>query len=227
MENAARALTMAAGVLIGIMIISIAVYLFTSLGNTSSEIYSKVEQTKIDKFNSQFLKYYRLDTCTAHDIVSIANLAKNSNEYYELEEGSGYNYYVNVSVMDYIDNNGSKKTERNFEKLDEAKYTEFIQNNSTVEENGKIKEIKYFMDLCKKGKDTYAERKEIFEKHKEKVIQEIKNLNETLDMINFKCWYYEKAILDGNEDNIKKMKVTGFPEEIELLYNKTHRDLRT
>ena len=31
MENAARALTMAAGVLIGIMIISIAVYLFTSL----------------------------------------------------------------------------------------------------------------------------------------------------------------------------------------------------
>ena len=42
-----------------------------------------------------------------------------------------------------------------------------------------------------------------------------------------KFWYYEKAILDGNEDNIKKMKVTGFPEEIEFLYNKTHRDLRT
>lgn len=135
MENAARALTMAAGVLIGIMIISIAVYLFTSLGNTSSEIYSKVEQTKIDKFNSQFLKYYRLDTCTAHDIVSIANLAKNSNEYYELEEGSGYNYYVNVIVY-----NVSEKIEH-FEKLDDAKYTEFIQNNSTNEEKS---EIKYF-----------------------------------------------------------------------------------
>lgn len=141
MENAARALTMAAGVLIGIMIISIAVYLFTSLGNTSSEIYSKVEQTKIDKFNSQFLKYYRLDTCTAHDIVSIANLAKNSNEYYELEEGSGYNYYVNVIVEDYIDNNGSATTELNFEKLDDVKYTEFIENNSTNEEKS---EIKYF-----------------------------------------------------------------------------------
>lgn len=141
MENAARALTMAAGVLIGIMIISIAVYLFTSLGNTSSEIYSKVEQTKIDKFNSQFLKYYRLDTCTAHDIVSIANLAKNSNEYYELEEGSGYNYYVNVSVKGYIDSKGSKNEEDNFEKLDDAKYTEFIKNNSTNEEKS---EIKYF-----------------------------------------------------------------------------------
>ena len=142
MENAARALTMAAGVLIGIMIISIAVYLFTSLGNTSSEIYSKVEQTKIDKFNSQFLKYYRLDTCTAHDIVSIANLAKNSNEYYELEEGSEYNYYVNVIVKGYIDSKGSKnKEESNFEKLDDVKYTEFIENNSTNEEKS---EIKYF-----------------------------------------------------------------------------------
>lgn len=141
MENAARALTMAAGVLIGIMIISIAVYLFTSLGNTSSEIYSKVEQTKIDKFNSQFLKYYGLGTCTAHDIVSIANLAKNSNEYYELEEGSELDYYVNVIVKDYIDNNGSEKTEEKFEKLDDAKYTEFIENNSTNEEKS---EIKYF-----------------------------------------------------------------------------------
>ena len=127
------------------MIISIAVYLFTSLGNTSSEIYSKVEQTKIDKFNSQFLKYYRLDTCTAHDIVSIANLAKNSNEYYELEEGSEYNYYVNVSVKGYIDSKGSKNEEDNFEKLDDAKYTEFIKNNSTNEEKS---EIKYF--TCKK-----------------------------------------------------------------------------
>lgn len=46
MENAAKALTMAAGVLIGVIIITIAVYLFTTLGNTSSEVYSKVEQEK-------------------------------------------------------------------------------------------------------------------------------------------------------------------------------------
>ena len=53
MENAAKALTMAAGVLIGVIIITIAVYLFTTLGNTSSEVYSKVEQEKIDKFTKK------------------------------------------------------------------------------------------------------------------------------------------------------------------------------
>ena len=144
MENASNALIMAATILIGVLIISAGAFLFNQFGENSKTINERMEQAQKDQINAQFVKFEGVETCTAHDIVSIANLAKNSNEYYELEEGSGYNYYVNVSVMDYIDNNGSKKTERNFEKLDEAKYTEFIQNNSTVEENGKIKEIKYF-----------------------------------------------------------------------------------
>ena len=144
MENAARALTMAAGVLIGIMIISIAVYLFMSLGNTSSEMYSKVEQTKIDKFNNQFLKYQGSTTCTAHDIVSIANLAKNSNAYYELEEGSGLNYYVNVKVVDYI-KNGSNIENKNFERENNDVYTRFIEENSTKENStDKKTNIKFF-----------------------------------------------------------------------------------
>lgn len=137
---------------------------------------------------------------------------------------------LTISTLRYYDKEGlfgeieRKSTVRKFHEKD----IETLRVIQCLKKSGlEIKKIKYFMDLCKKGKDTYAERKEIFEKQKEKVIQEIKNLNETLDMINFKCWYYEKAILDGNEDNIKKMKVTGFPEEIELLYNKTHRDLRT
>ena len=137
---------------------------------------------------------------------------------------------LTISTLRYYDKEGlfgeieRKSTVRKFHEKD----IETLRVIQCLKKSGlEIKEIKYFMDLCKKGKDNYAERKEIFEKQKEKVIQEIKNLNETLDMINFKCWYYEKAILDGNEDNIKKMKVTGFPEEIELLYNKTHRDLRT
>lgn len=137
---------------------------------------------------------------------------------------------LTISTLRYYDKEGlfgeieRKSTVRKFHEKD----IETLRVIQCLKKSGlEIKEIKYFMVLCKKGKDTYAERKEIFEKQKEKVIQEIKNLNETLDMINFKCWYYEKAILDGNEDNIKKMKVTGFPEEIELLYNKTHRDLRT
>ena len=141
MENAAKALTIAAGVLIGVIIITIAVYLFTTLGNTSSEVYSKVEQEKIDEFNNQFLKYDGLANCTAHDIVSIANLAKNNNEYYELTEGSGYNYYVNVNVI------GQKN---NLERESEEYYTNFIENNSTIRiaEEGQKEETKIKCFKC-------------------------------------------------------------------------------
>ena len=141
MENAAKALTIAAGVLIGVIIITIAVYLFTTLGNTSSEVYSKVEQEKIDKFNNQFLKYDGLANCRAHDIVSIANLAKNNNEYYELTEGSGYNYYVNVNVI------GQKN---NLERESEEYYTNFIENNSTIRiaEEGQKEETKIKCFKC-------------------------------------------------------------------------------
>ena len=40
MENASKALIMAGGVLIGVLIISLAVYLFVSFGQTSAEINS-------------------------------------------------------------------------------------------------------------------------------------------------------------------------------------------
>ncbi len=148
MENAAKALIMAAGVLIGVIIITIAVYLFTNLGNTSSEIYSDVEQKKIDKFNNQFLKYDGLTTCTAHDIVSIANLAKNNNDYYELGEGNKNNYYVKVKVIDYLDQNDYTITENNFEKLSDNDYNNFIEKNSAIKINETSKneewKIKYF-----------------------------------------------------------------------------------
>ena len=42
MENASKALIMAAGVLIGILILSLAVYLFVSFGNTSRELHKQI-----------------------------------------------------------------------------------------------------------------------------------------------------------------------------------------
>ena len=45
MENASKALIMAAEILIGVMIISVGVYLFNMFANYSSERYKKIEDT--------------------------------------------------------------------------------------------------------------------------------------------------------------------------------------
>ena len=47
MENASKALIMVAGVLIGIMVLSLAVYLFVNFGSTSAQMHQQKEQDQL------------------------------------------------------------------------------------------------------------------------------------------------------------------------------------
>lgn len=85
-----------------------------------------------------------------------------------------------------------------------------------------IKDIKQFMDWCEEGPSTYSLRKELFENRKNEVLEEMKKLEKTLAMLEFKCWYYETAMKDGNEDRLAEMKENGFPPEIQVLYDAAH-----
>lgn len=85
-----------------------------------------------------------------------------------------------------------------------------------------IKDIKQFMDWCEMGSSTYSIRKELFEKQKEAVEAEIEHMNRVLDMLKFKCWYYEQAMQDGNEDRVQSMMPDSFPYEIQRLYDHAH-----
>lgn len=85
-----------------------------------------------------------------------------------------------------------------------------------------IKDIKQFMDWCTLGSSTYPDRKALFEKQKKTVEAEIEHMNKILDMIKFKCWYYEQAMLDGNEERIRAMLPDKLPTDIQALYNHAH-----
>ena len=86
-----------------------------------------------------------------------------------------------------------------------------------------IKDIKQFFKWVSEGASSYPDRKQLFESRKEAVIAEIKNLEKTLAMLEFKCWYYDKAIADGNEDVINTMLPDKLPKKIQELYNKAHK----
>ena len=47
-------------------------------------------------------------------------------------------------------------------------------------------------------------------------------LEKTLDMLRFKCWYYEQAMKDGNEDKIHQMLPDHLPADIQKLYDLAH-----
>lgn len=85
-----------------------------------------------------------------------------------------------------------------------------------------IKDIKQFMEWCSEGSETYQQRKELFITQKKAVEAEIRRMNRILAMLRFKCWYYDEAIKDGNEDRLNEMLPDKLPKEIQVLYDHAH-----
>ena len=85
-----------------------------------------------------------------------------------------------------------------------------------------IRDIKQFFAWVTEGSSTYADRKELFEHRRAAVEEQMRALEKTLAMVEFKCWYYEKAMADGSEDEINKMLPDKLPPDIQKIYDKAH-----
>ncbi|MCD8012704.1 MAG: MerR family transcriptional regulator [Lachnospiraceae bacterium] len=86
-----------------------------------------------------------------------------------------------------------------------------------------IKDIKQYMEWCGQGSATYQQRKELFEKQIESVESEMERMKGVLALLKYKCWYYEQAIADGNEERLKAMEPKDMPEEIRMAYENAHQ----
>lgn len=80
MENASNALIIAAGVLIGVLILSLAVYLFASFGEDAASIQALTQSNQLQQYNARFNVYVGRNDITIYQIVSLANLAREINE---------------------------------------------------------------------------------------------------------------------------------------------------
>ena len=71
MENASKALIIAAGMLIGLIIASLFTYEMIHMAQSAREYQENFENTKIVEFNQQFRKYTGRKDLTSQDIVTI------------------------------------------------------------------------------------------------------------------------------------------------------------
>ena len=85
-----------------------------------------------------------------------------------------------------------------------------------------IKDIKQFMLWCARGSETYGQRLELFRRQKTAVEAELEKLEKVLDMLRFKCWYYDQAMEDGDEERLKSLLPDKLPEGIQEAYDRAH-----
>lgn len=111
MEDSAKALMIAAGVLIAIMIITFGLALYSSLTQYIDDTQNRIDENELQRFNEQFTKYINCGnepnapttfTLTIQDIVTVANIAYENNKKYDLTEEDykkdKNNYYVKVCM---------------------------------------------------------------------------------------------------------------------------------
>ena len=79
MENASKALLIAGGMLLIILIMSLATFIFKKIGSQTSEFYKDMSDTEVYEFNQQFFNYERNDL-RIQDIITLINLARDVNE---------------------------------------------------------------------------------------------------------------------------------------------------
>ncbi len=85
-----------------------------------------------------------------------------------------------------------------------------------------IKEIKEFVGMIEEGPSTYAARKELFQARKAQTEADIARMRKALAMVEFKCWYYDTALADGDEERLSAMIPDALPPAAQVLYDRAH-----
>jgi hypothetical protein len=97
MDNASKALIMAGGILIAIMVASLFVYLFTTYGRYAENMYDRINQRQITEANNEYTKYEGASDNTIYDVVTVANKAKDHNTSLNLTNGE--RGYIRVGIL--------------------------------------------------------------------------------------------------------------------------------
>ncbi len=118
------------------------------------------------------------------------------------EVGKKYNltpdtlrYYERIGLLSKV-----PRTDNGIRNYDDktCQRIEFVKcmRNAGVE----IEILIEYMHLMEKGKSTVKARKQLLEEQKKKLVEKQKNINETIDRLNYKLKLYEEIIAGKRKD---------------------------
>lgn len=122
-------------------------------------------------------------------------------------------YYDKVGLLPFVERSNSGL--RIFSDKD---YT-WLHTIECLKKTGmSLRDIKIFIDWCIEGDATIERRKELIEKRRQAVLEEIAQLQETLAMLEYKKWYYETALQAGTCSIHDNTDADHVPEQYRQAY---------
>lgn len=158
MENASKALLIAGGILIALLIIALLVYSFGSMSGYFSSEETKEEAEQLEAFNKQYEAYQR-KLLRGTDVVSVINKVLDNNDKYGPDGYNEPNYIIEVKIE--INETVGNLVAGNTYSI--AEYIRMKQDKSNFDDfKRKIfdcKEIKYHSTTGRVNYISFTERK--------------------------------------------------------------------
>ena len=77
-----------------------------------------------------------------------------------------------------------------------------------------IRDIKQFLGWCREGNASLQRRRDLFYSRLEEVQKQMAALEETMNRLRYKCWYYDTALAAGTEEAVKSLPAEAVPAEL-------------
>lgn len=109
MENASKALLMAGGILVGVLILALMVTLFFSSKELTSSYDKRKQEEAVQQFNVNFTQYLGQDL-TIHQVVTICNFAYSNGTHKVLVNNNYDNPYKSDKIKENLEKSDYKLT---------------------------------------------------------------------------------------------------------------------
>lgn len=92
---------------------------------------------------------------------------------------------------------------------------EWLQIINCLKKTGMpLKDIRTYINMAMQGDATIDARLALIIRQRDTVLAQLADLQQTLDTLNFKCWYYETAKQAGSTAVPRDMPLEEIPEEL-------------
>lgn len=117
-------------------------------------------------------------------------------------------YYDKEGLLPFVER--SSGGIRMFQKSD----FEWLQVIGCMKKAGmSIKDIRQYIEMALQGDETISLRLAMFRHQREALKQRMEELQRTMQLVDYKCWYYETALEAGTVDVLQNMELLQVPAE--------------